>query len=501
VLARHSGQSDVVVGAAIGQRPRAELEDLIGLFVNTVALRTPVTGELTFRQLVRQVREVALDALGNADVPFSKLVEVLEPERSLASAPIFQVLLLVYNVPPHELAMAGVTAKAVPMDTGTAKFDLAIVAEERGDRLAVAIEYATDLFDAATVAGIGSSLTTLLSAVAEDPDRTVHDVSLLTAEERDGLLRAVELPVPPETTPQLLAAQLVGDRPAVVGADGSVSAGTLAAGANRVAHLLRAYGVGPDVPVGLCLDRSTTLVTSVLGVWQAGGGYLPLDPGWPPARLRTMLEDAAVPVVLTTRAVRDRLGDVLSAADRVLCLDEQAAALAALPATPPSGPARPEHLAYLIYTSGSTGRPKGVAVPHRAVTNLLLSFADSLRLTPEDRWAAVTTLSFDIALLELTLPLLCGLPVVVVGSDVASDGSRLRRLLTDQRVTAMQATPASWEMLLAAGGVPPGVRLRLCGGEALPGQLAAALSADGAELWNVYGPTETTVWSSAAVVG
>jgi non-ribosomal peptide synthetase component F len=506
VLARHSGQRDVVIGAATGQRPRAELEDLIGLFVNTVALRTPVTDELTFRQLVRRVREVTLDALGNADVPFSKLVEVLEPERSLASAPIFQVLLLVYNVPPHELAMAGVTAKSLPMDTGTAKFDLAIVAEERGDRLAVAIEYATDLFDPATVTGIGSSLTTLLSAVAEDPDRNVYDVSLLPAAERDRLRVSwdeVAHPLPDETAPQLLTRRFAArpDGLAVVAADGTRSYGSLAADANRLAHLLRSSGVGPDLPVGLCLDRSATLVTALLAIWQAGGGYLPLDPGWPPARLRTMLEDAAAPVVVTTRAVRERLGDVLGAADRVLCLDDHASTLAALPATPPDGPARPEHLAYLIYTSGSTGRPKGVAVPHRAVTNLLLSFAGSLRLTPEDRWAAVTTLSFDIAVLELALPLLCGLPVVVVGSDVASDGSRLRRLLTGQRVTAMQATPASWEMLLAAGGVPAGVRVRLCGGEALPGQLAAALSVDGAELWNVYGPTETTVWSSAAVVG
>ncbi|MFL6129418.1 MAG: condensation domain-containing protein [Mycobacteriales bacterium] len=501
VLSRHSGQSDVVVGAATGQRPRAELEDLIGLFVNTVALRAPVTAGLSFQELVRRVRDVALDALGNADVPFSKLVEVLEPERSLASAPVFQVLLLVYNVPPHELAMAGVTAKALPMDTGTAKFDLAIVAEERGDRLVVAIEYATDLFDAETVAGIGSSLTTLLAAVTENPDRVVQDVSLLPATERAELLSVVDLPRPAQSTPRLLADRLVGDRLAVVGEDGSLSAGRVAADANRLAHLLRSSGVGPDVPVGLCLDRSTTLVTALLGVWQAGGGYLPLDAGWPPARLQTMLDDAAVPVVVTTRAVRDRLGGVLSTAGRVLCLDDHAATLAARPDTPPPGSPHPEHLAYLIYTSGSTGRPKGVAVPHRAVTNLLLSFADSLRLTPQDRWAAVTTLSFDIAILELALPLLCGTPVVVVGSAVAADGARLRRLLAEQRVTAMQATPASWEMLLAAGGVPAGVHLRLCGGEALPGRLAAALGSGGAQLWNVYGPTETTVWSSAAMVG
>lgn len=505
VLSRHSGQADVVIGAATGQRPRAELEDLIGLFVNTVALRTPVTGGLTFRQLVGRVREVALDALSNADVPFSKLVEVLEPERSLANAPFFQVLLLVYNVPPQELAMAGVSATAVPMDTATAKFDLAIVAEERGDRLAVAIEYATDLFDAATVAGFGGSLTTLLAAVAADPDRSVHDVPLLPAAERDLILgewSAAEHPLPAKTAPQLLARRFAADPAAlaVAAADGSLSYAELSAGSHRLAHLLRSYGVGPDVPVGLCVDRSAAMLTALLGVWQAGGGYLPLDPGWPPARLQAMLDDATVPVVITTRAVRERLGGVLAAGGRVLCLDDDAAELAARPATPPGGEAHPDHLAYLIYTSGSTGRPKGVAVPHRAVANLLLSFADALRLGPADRWAAVTTLSFDIAILELALPLLCGTPVVVVGADQAADGATLRRLLADREVTAMQATPATWEMLLAAGGVPPGVRLRLCGGEALPGHLAAALSADGAQLWNVYGPTETTVWSSAGLV-
>jgi non-ribosomal peptide synthetase component F len=499
VLSRHSGQDDVVVGAATGQRPRPELEDLIGLFVNTVALRTRVSGELSFRELVGRVRDTALDALGNADVPFSKLVEVLEPERSLASAPVFQVLLLVYNVPPHELAMAGVTARAVPMDTGTSKFDLAIVAEERGDRIAMAIEYATDLFDPETVAGIGSSLTTLLAAVAEDPDRSVLDVPLLPAAERDRLVSGVDEPRPAEATPVLLQRALTGERVAVVGTDATLTAAGLAAEANRLAHLLRRHGVGPDVPVGLCLDRSAALVTALLGVWQAGGGYLPLDPGWPPARLAGMLADAAAPVVVTTRSVRDRLGTML-AAGTVLCLDEEAETLAALPATPPAGPPDPEHLAYLIYTSGSTGRPKGVAVPHRAVANLLLSFRDSLHLGPEDRWAAVTTLSFDIAILELALPLLVGLPLVVVDADVAADGPQLRRLLDEQRVTVLQATPASWQMLLDAGGVPAGVRTRLCGGEALPGHLAADLATDGARLWNVYGPTETTVWSSAALL-
>ncbi|OZV80550.1 non-ribosomal peptide synthetase [Micromonospora echinospora] len=515
VLSRHSGQDDIVVGTPVAGRDHPDLEGLIGFFVNTVALRVSTAGSPSLRELVGRVREVALTGLGNAELPFEKLVEELQPDRSLAHAPVFQAQLVLQNAPYDGFRLTGCTASTLEVDSGSAKFDLTLVGERTGDgALRLAFEYDTALFDVATVDRLGRHLCTLLAAAVADPDRPLDRIPLLGgAELRQALVEwnATDRPLPEVSSvldllPTGPAAP--GSPPAVTGPDGQLDRPDLHRWAGRIARRLRAAGVGPDTPVGICLDRGVGMVAAVLGVWRAGAGYLPLDPALPAERLRFMLADSGARVVLTSRAVADRLAGVLDAAPTVLLLDDTGAHTgtsgtvddAAGTDEPDPAAPHPDALAYLLYTSGSTGRPKGVAVPHRAVLNLLTSFRADLDLGPGDLLAAVTTLSFDISVVELVLPLMCDVPLLVVGADETADGPALRRRLAESGTTVLQATPATWRLLLAAGGVPPTVRLRLTGGEALPRDLADALLADGASLWNCYGPTETTVYSSAGPV-
>ncbi|MBE3011104.1 non-ribosomal peptide synthetase [Microbispora sp. NEAU-D428] len=289
------------------------------------------------------------------------------------------------------------------------------------------------------------------------------------------------------------------DAVAVSGAGGVLTYRELHDRVDRLAALLRARGVGPEVPVGLCLERCPGMVVALLAVWRAGGAYVPLDPGFPEDRLRFMREDAGIRLVLAGQGIESRLldgvPDVVELSQDGVPVAGGASGDGDVPAGGPVG-----DLAYLMYTSGSTGRPKGVAVPHGAVVNLLESFASLLELTPRDAWLAVTTLSFDISVLELLLPLACGARVVVASGHETADGRALRSRAVAEAVTIMQATPASWRILLESGGVPENVATRLCGGEALPRDLADALLDGGARLWNVYGPTETTVWSTAGRV-
>ncbi|MEU4565099.1 amino acid adenylation domain-containing protein [Micromonospora sp. NPDC023956] len=521
VLSRHSGQDDIVVGTPVAGRDHPDLEGLIGFFVNTVALRVSTAGSPSLRELVGRVREVTLNGLGNAELPFEKLVEELQPDRSLAHAPVFQAQLVLQNAPYDGFRLSGCTTTSLEVDSGSAKFDLTLVGERTADgALRLAFEYDTALFDVATVERFGRHLCTLLAAAVADPDRPLDRIPLLAGAELRQVVvewNATDRPLPEVSSVLDLLPTgpgAPGSAPAVTGPDGRLDRAELHRRAGRIAGRLLAAGVGPDTPVGICLDRGVAMVAAVLGVWRAGAGYLPLDPALPAERLRLMLADSGTRVVLTSRAVADRLAGVLADAPTVLLLDADAGTSAVDGAaggdggtdrtgSDEPGPVvvpHPDALAYLLYTSGSTGRPKGVAVPHRAVLNLLTSFRADLDLGPGDLLAAVTTLSFDISVVELLLPLMCDVPLVVVGADETADGPALRRRLVESGTTVLQATPATWRLLLAAGGVPPSVRLRLTGGEALPRDLADALLADGASLWNCYGPTETTVYSSAGPV-
>jgi amino acid adenylation domain-containing protein len=500
LLHRYTSQPEIVVGTPIANRNRAETERLIGVFINTLALRGDLSGDPSFGELLRRVREAALGAYAHQDVPFEKLVEELQPERALSRSPLFQVMFILQNAHALTFQLPGVTITQLEVENATAKFDLTLVMqEEPAGHLTGAFEYNTDLFDAATVERMVSHFETLLRAAAADPDRRVSDLPLLTAAEQELLLggwnaTAADYPAG-ECVHRLFEAQAARtpSEVAVVCGDARLTYAELNARANQLARHLRQRGVGPEVLVALLVERSVEMVVGLLGILKAGGAYVPLDPQYPQARLALMLEDACVSVVLTQERL---IGLLPSGAAGVLRLDSDWPSVAEQSAADLAEAAAPENTAYVIYTSGSTGRPKGVQIPHRALINFLHSMRARPGLSARDVLLGVTTLSFDIAGLEIYLPLLVGARLVLAPREAAGDGGRLLGLIEEHGVTLMQATPSTWRLMLEAGWSAGGRVRALCGGEALPPELVGGLLERAAELWNMYGPTETTIWST-----
>ncbi|HSF41084.1 MAG TPA: amino acid adenylation domain-containing protein, partial [Thermoanaerobaculia bacterium] len=478
LLCRFTGQEDVVVGSPIANRTRPELERLIGFFVNTLVLRTDASDDPPFTGLVDRVKEVSLGAFAHQDLPFEQLVEELQPRRDLSRNPLFQVMLNLLNAPPPRLeVMGGLEMSALPAGEGAALFDLQAYVTETPEGLRLAWEHNTDLFDRATIERLSHSFETLLSGIVAHPEARLWDLPLLSEGERSQLLlrwNGTAAPMPePGTVHALFEAQVerTPDAVALVFEGETLTYAELNARANRLAHSLRARGVGPEALVGLRFERSVPMVLAVLAVLKAGGAYVPLDPSHPAERLAWVLEDSRAALVLTeVEEVEDD--------------------------TNPEPLAGPGDLAYVIYTSGSTGRPKGVQVTHGAVANFLASMAQRPGLSPDDTLLAITTLAFDIAGLELLLPLTVGARVVLAPRETALDGTRLAGALKAHGVTVLQATPATWRLLLATGWGGDRGLTALCGGEALPRDLTRDLLPRVGTLWNVYGPTETTIWSS-----
>jgi amino acid adenylation domain-containing protein len=499
VLSRYARQSDIVIGTPVSGRTHAELDPVVGMFTNTVALRLSLAGAPTFAGLLARVRDTTADALSHQELPFEKLVEELAPDRTLAHAPLLQVQFAYQSLTPPALSIDGVTSSAQVLFTETAKLDLTMYADvSERESAALVLEYSTDLFGPAWADRFLRCVAHLLERAAAAPQTPVADLPMLSAAETDALTagRNAAATAPQADDDDDVRRLLLRSPSLVIDADATAGMPEVCDRAARIARRLAERGVGPETPVGLCLGRDAGMLAAMLGVWWAGGAYVPLDPEFPRARLAAMARRARLRAVLSDRAHRD-LAQAVAGDVAVICVDDPQAA-AAPPLDPVPVPA--DALAYIIFTSGSTGQPKGVAVGHRAVANLLTSFRRALPLGAGDRFAAVTTLSFDIAVLELLLPLVCGADLAIATSDEAREADRLRTLIERTAATAMQATPQTWRMLLSAGEVPAGLRLRLCGGEALPRELADQLTEPGAALWNLYGPTETTVWSAAGPV-
>jgi len=504
LLHRYAGQDDVVIGTAIAGRRQQDVEPLTGFFINTLVLRTDFTGNPGFRDLVGRVRDVALAAYSHQDIPFERVIEELRPARDPSRTPLFDVLLVLHKAPvPRRLS--GLQIEQLPVTTGTAKFDLTLELTETLDGLLSGFfEYDSDLFEPATIDRLVTHFLSLVAGIATAPDRRLSELPLLTDAERRLLQvewNATEAGFPVDALlHELFEAQVARtpERTAIRAGATALSYAELEARATRLAQVLRSHGVGRGERVGLCVERGAEMLAAVLGILKAGAAYVPLDPAFPQERLRFMAEDAQLALLVSTSALAGSFG---LPRERQLLLDADAGSIAAAPNTHlpvDAYSAQPEDPAYVIYTSGSTGKPKGVIVPHRAVVNFLTSMARAPGLAADDVLVAVTTLSFDIAVLELQLPLTLGATVVIASRDEAMDGHALRGLLEQHRATVMQATPVTWRLLLEAGWTGGKDFKALVGGEALPKDVAEQLIARGVELWNMYGPTETTVWSTCA---
>ena len=458
---------------------------------------------------MKRSRDVFFGAVEHQDMPFERLVDEIQPERNLAYSPLFQTLFVLDQDAGDERSMGDVQILPFMLENRVARTDLVVHgylgrdAENKEGRLKIGMEYNTDLFAQETIARFLRCYETLLGAALRDPDTPISKLPLLTDEERTRLLvewNATDAPYPMEATHVQFeaVADRIPDSPALVfpsltdDQDEVLSYRELDETSNQLARHLLAQGVEAGSLVGLALDRSADMVVALLGILKTGAAYVPLDPTYPADRIAYMIEDAGLEHCVTTSSLRTLLPAELTAIE----LDQVADDVAALDASRLDPAAGPDDRMYVIYTSGSTGRPKGVELEHRSVSNFLASMAREPGFSAGDRLLAVTTLSFDISVLEVMLPLVSGGTVMVAPREAVADGAALKALLERLEPEVMQATPATWRMLLLAGWHGrPDLKI-LCGGEALPRDLANELVPCCGELWNMYGPTETTIWSS-----
>ncbi|MEV0039423.1 amino acid adenylation domain-containing protein [Streptomyces sp. NPDC050804] len=510
LLGRYTGQTDLAVGTPVAGRGGPGLQRLIGLFVNTVVLRTDLSGRPTFGELVRRVRDTTLADFSHADAPFEHIVAELTPERDLSRNPLFQVSFLLLGGEAERPELPGLETELVSTPAGGTPFDLVLdlIGSPEG-HLSGRMQYATALFDADTMRHLADGYEELLRGLLAAPDaplaETTRSISPLPAKERRRLLAqgAGDVrPVPELTMAGLFErrAAATPDAPAVRAADAQLTYAALDARANRLAHLLRELGAGPGTPVGVHLARGAGLVVALLAVFKAGAVYQPLDPLHPDARLARLIADTGAPLVITEQALAGRLAGT-GVRTVLLDGDRDRQEIDARPATRPARPARPHEQAYIFHTSGSTGTPKGVMIPHRALTNFLLSLPHRLALGPGMPVMAVTTLSFDPSLLELCLPLITGAQMVMADPEQARDPQRLIGLMDSVRPAVLQATPVVLRMLTDTGWAPPPAMTVLSGGEKILPGLVRSLTARGARVWDLYGPTETTVWATMARLG
>ncbi|MDT3395986.1 amino acid adenylation domain-containing protein [Streptomyces sp. B1866] len=506
VLHRYSGQDDVVIGVPTANRTRREVEPLIGFFVNTLPVRADLSGDPAFAELLERVREACVGAYTHEELPFERIVEELRVPRDLSRPPVFQACLSYQSDPLPALAMGDVEIRQLPLAARGARFDLELQAFDDAGALAGWFEYDRDLFDAATVARLAGHFRRVAELVARHPDVPVGGLELLDADERHRLVAewnatAREWPgagwIHQEFEKQ---ARLRPDAEAVRFEGRSVGYAELNRRANRLAHHLTGLGVGRDVLVGVCLERSPELVVSLLAVLKAGGAYVPLDPGHPPARLAYVMADAAAPVLLTRRgltAVTPPEGT------RVLYVDEPEA-VAGRPDHDPDVKVGGEDLAYVIHTSGSTGRPKGVMNVHAAIRNRLLWMQDAYPVGPGDRILQKTPFSFDVSVWEFFWPLMTGATLVVARPDGHRDARYLTEVMRAESVTTAHFVPSMLQVFLTEPRAAdlPGLRRVFCSGEALPDALRDRfLAASTAELHNLYGPTEAAVDVTAWACG
>ncbi|MEO7262780.1 MAG: amino acid adenylation domain-containing protein [Jatrophihabitantaceae bacterium] len=504
VLARLTGENDLLVAVPMAARTRPETESVIGLFMNTVPIRISVDPGTSLGELARSVHASTARALAHQELPFARIVELLRPERDPARLPLAQVMFAMeesWAVPDR----GGLRWQPELVGNGTAKFEIELTVTGAADESRVRLDYNRDLFSADTGRLVADGFGRVLRAFADNPDQAVADAEIMSADQYELVTRdwpdAGPVTEPDSSAVSQLWQASTGDTVLARGSDGTLTGNQLRARALRIAAALREHGIGSCDRVAILLRRGTRLLPAVLGVWSVGACYVPLDPIYPDQRLATMLADAGVRAILVDSGA-DGAPAPPPTAEPIPVIDLAhlgSSPDAADPAADPAPETVPAAAAYTMFTSGSTGRPKAVTVTQGGIAAVLDALRPMLALGPADRFVAVSTFAFDIALVELLAPVLAGGCVVIADSEHTLDAVLLRELLVESGATAMQSTPAGWRMLVDAGGVPAGIRLRMTAGEPLSRDLADAIGGETC-LWNLYGPTETTIYSGGAAV-
>ncbi|MBD2772939.1 non-ribosomal peptide synthetase [Iningainema tapete] len=494
LLYRYTGSDDIPVGTVIGSRNRPELEGTLGFFLNTLVLRTDLSGNISFQQLLERVREVTLEADAHRDLPFEQLVQILQPERSLSRNPLFQVS---FVLEPQMPALdSGWHMSQLDVDTGTAKFDLTMELDERPEGIIGRIEYSTDLFEDSTISRMIEHFQTLLEGIVANPQTLISELPLLTEVERQLLVEwnnTTKDYAQDKCIHQLFEEQVerAPDSVAVVFENEQLTYRELNARANQLAHYLRSLGVEPDVLVGICVERSFEMIIGLLGILKAGGAYVPIDPAYPSERIAYMLDDSQLPVLLT----QQKLVDSLPHQAKVVCLDADWEEISAMPELPPITDVTSENLAYVIYTSGSTGKPKGVLVAHQGLCNLAQAQIKRFDVQPDSRLLQFISFSFDAAVGEIFTAICAGATLCLGTREELQPGQPLVRLLQKQEITHLTLVPSA----LAALPMQelPALQAIVVGGEPCPPSLVTQWAKQ-RRFFNAYGPTESTVCATVA---
>jgi amino acid adenylation domain-containing protein len=512
LLYRYTQQEDITVGSPIANRNRSEIEGLIGFFVNSLVLRTDLSGNPTFRELLSRVREVALGAYAHQDLPFEKLVEELHPERNLNQNPLFQVVFALQNAPMEALELPGLTLSPLQfVDTGTTRFDLEFHLWERMQNNGMEVDsleqisgfvvYSTDLFESATINRMLGHFQTLLEGIVANPEQRIADLPILSAAEHHQLLvewNNTRADYPKEQCiHQLFEAQVkqTPDAIALVFEDKQLTYRELNIRSNQLAHYLQKQGIGAEVLVGLCVERSIEMVVGMLGILKAGGAYIPLDPNYPSERLSFMLEDAQVPVLLTQQRWVERLETHKS---QVICLDKDWVTISQESEANPNSNVTADNLAYVIYTSGTTGKPKGVQIEHRGLLNLVFWHQQTFAVSPDDRATQVAGVAFDACGWEIWPYLSAGASVYFPNDEIRRSPDNLKDWLVEKAITiSFLPTPLAEKVLLLDWPNDAALRLLLIGGDKLHQYPSASHPF---QVVNNYGPTENTVVATSGTV-
>ncbi len=504
LLNRYSGQTDIVIGSPVANRHWPDVQSMVGTFVNTLVLRTDLSGDPTFRELLKRVRDVALEGYAHQDLPFELLVRDLAPTRTVNRMPLVQVLFNFGNAPFERVKFSGLSLSPFEIDRGASQFDLSLSIDTMASGKAF-LEFNTDLFDYDHMALLLKHYHELLKSIIAAPDTPISALNMLTSAEKQQILlewNSTDTPLPRDVSTNSLFELQATKTPAslaIISEEATLTYYELKNKADQLAFSLRQLGIVPDLLVAVALDRTADLLVAFLGIMKAGGAYLPLDPQGPPERFAYMLQNSKAPILVTQRHLSREIPGYQG---RRFLLEDHCGS--SIPPIDQDENSRPKfaqsNLAYVIFTSGSTGQPKGVEIEQRSLINFLHSMSRKLAVSNTDIFLAVTPVTFDIAALELFLPLSIGARVVLVSGEETRDGQRLMERLETSGATVMQATPATWRMLLQAGWQGNQNLKILCGGEALTRELAEELLTRSREVWNLYGPTETTIWSTVQKV-